>query len=583
VILINSTADEFQSEMPLGVMTVGTILKEDHGARIDIHHMPLDTTPPEDFIGGLGIDDDVAMVGLSTICSTLPRTLTLARIIRRLRPSLPLILGGPQASSVPGELMAAFDFIDGIVVGEAEQVVASLWRAMREQRRAVEPGLYYIPPGASRTSLLPPQVSPAQLIDADQIRPIDYTLVPARIDECDRGVSVEVGRGCPYKCTFCSTKVFFQRRFRFRSTEAIIAELRKIKQQYSNSRLEFVHDMFTTNRRLVEELCRQLIDSGLDVEWACSARTDRIDDDLLDLMVKAGCRRVFFGVESGSEAVQRDIKKGLTPENIKRSVRSAWERGIGVTASLIIGFPSETPDDLADTLNLYFEFRSWRPPLRSVQLHFLAPLAGTELTEQYGQALTYDGFLNDVAITFALTPWEEEQVRCHPAIFSSFYHFPNEFTSRDDYRYIYWFAFHLGPFGSTVRLLRELLGDSMGAAVLRWVREKSRVTPLSPPDAADPRTGAPVVCEDLRDFITFLRLEPACEEAALRVLQLEYWLRVAVILEPGSSVVSPLDLGDLDAPSLAGMDVSGRPSWLYTADVKRCVVRRINVSALLSA
>jgi hypothetical protein len=91
-ILVNSTADELQSEMPLAVMTVGTMLKEDHGLDIDIHHLL--STSPDDFVAGLRIGPEVARADLGTICGTLPRTLALTRRIKQQHPGLPLVLGG---------------------------------------------------------------------------------------------------------------------------------------------------------------------------------------------------------------------------------------------------------------------------------------------------------------------------------------------------------------------------------------------------------------------------------------------------------------------------------------------------------
>ncbi len=569
--------------MPLGVMVVGTILKEDHGLTVDIHYLPSDNTDLEEFLAGLHIGPDVGLVGLGTICGTLPRTLTLAKRIKELHPRLPVVLGGPQASSVPGELMAAYEFIDGIVIGEAESVVTFLWEAITTGQRSVRPGLIYIPPGASRLTLLPLQLQPAQLIDADDIRPIDYTLTPPPIDGGARGVSVEIGRGCPYKCTFCSTKVFFQRRFRFRSADMIIAELQKVREQHASSHFEFVHDMFTTNRRLVADLCKRLISEDLHLDWACSARTDRIDDSLLDLMYEAGCRRIFFGVESGSENMQQAIKKGLKVADIKIAVRSAWERQIGVTASLIIGFPAETPDDLADTLNLYFEFRSWRPAMRNVQVHSLSPLAGTELTAEYEDQLQFDGRLNDVAVMWTVTPWEEEQIRRYPRIFSSFYYFPNEYTSRAHYRYIYWFILHLGPFGNTLRLLWDLLGPELGTEFVRWVRHEERGTPSAATQAFDPATGASRVYAELRQFLGHLGLGQERTEVLLQVLEFEHWLGVSVLLDPQTPLLSWLDCTGLDTRPLADLEAARRGHWLYSADTKKKTVRRIRVPQLADA
>ena len=132
---------------------------------------------------------------------------------------------------------------------------------------------------------------------------------------------VEVGRGCPYGCTFCSTNDFFRRRFRLRSPQAFVAELDALRRRWNARRFEFVHDMFTVDRKRVLELCASLERMTPSVEWYCSGRTDRVDPELLDRMWSAGCRGIFYGVESGSAAVQITIGKRLSLEGARSAVR----------------------------------------------------------------------------------------------------------------------------------------------------------------------------------------------------------------------------------------------------------------------
>src|SRR5262249_8992500 len=125
-----------------------------------------------------------------------------------------------------------------------------------------------------------------------------------------RHFPLELGRGCPFSCTFCSTNDFFRRRFRLKSPAHMIAEMRRVKETYGIDSFELVHDMFTVDRKRVVEFCEALIASQEEFTWGCSARTDCVDEELIAFMARAGCRGIFFGIETGSRRMQRIIDKG---------------------------------------------------------------------------------------------------------------------------------------------------------------------------------------------------------------------------------------------------------------------------------
>src|SRR5262249_11540905 len=108
--------------------------------------------------------------------------------------------------------------------------------------------------------------------------------------------TLEMGRGCPFSCTFCSTNDFFRRNFRLRSPERILQDMRSLAVAYGVSDFDLIHDMFTVDKRRVVVFCKAMIASGEKFTWACSARTDCVDEELLELMAEAGCQGLFFGI-----------------------------------------------------------------------------------------------------------------------------------------------------------------------------------------------------------------------------------------------------------------------------------------------
>ena len=155
------------------------------------------------------------------------------------------------------------------------------------------------------------------------------------------GASLELGRGCPFACTFCSTNDFFRRNFRLRTPERVIADMRTIAAKYGIRSFALVHDMFTVDRRKVAGFCDAMIASGEGFQWSCSARTDCVDEQLLALMASAGCRGIFYGIEAGSVRMQKIIDKHLDPARAEEVIDLTEQLGMRTTVSLITGFPKK--------------------------------------------------------------------------------------------------------------------------------------------------------------------------------------------------------------------------------------------------
>jgi len=439
VLLVNSGNRAFQNAVPLGLMTLATLLHQSSDLRCRIVDLPLEDpnvleTDIDAFWRAENLDG-VLFVGFSTMCNTLPRTLTLARNLRAHRPDLPIVFGGPEASASAWELLHTYDFIDGIVVGEAEAVVAALVKAVNTGEWSSRPGLLFRS-GKNRGPMRNadgPAV-PAPLVEIDETFPVDYHTYPQGLG--DDVVSVDVGRGCPYACTFCSTGSFFRRKFRLKSAARIVSEVSAIVAERPVRKLDFVHDMFTTNRKLLVKVCQALIDAQLNIPWSCSARTDRVDAELLALMRRAGCAEIYFGVETGSQRMQRLIKKNLMVDDAIQTLGIAARLGLNVTTSFIIGFPQETEADLVETLDTVIGLRREMPQPKSVQVHLFAPLIGTPLSDEYSEELRYDGYAGAATSVSYLTAWEEQEVRLRHKLFSSFYYTPNQNVARSAYKWL---------------------------------------------------------------------------------------------------------------------------------------------------
>lgn len=412
---------------PLGILTLAAILRREllTPAILDLNQLFYE------YLGDSGaraavdfcayaaarVPGEAGVIGLGTICSSYPFTIRLAERIKAAWPDKVVMLGGPQASVVDVPTLEAFPFIDMIVRGEADETLPRVLHSdWSPESLASIPGITFRRRGTVVRNLEAPLVR-----DLDDVPFPAFDLIPD-IDKLPY-LALELGRGCPFACTFCSTNDFFRRRFRLKSPDVLLAQMRRAKATYRARSFDLVHDMFTVDRRRVVAFCETMINSGEHFRWSCSARTDCIDDELIRLMYRAGCRGIFFGVETGSGRMQRLIHKNLDLEDAAARIRSTTSRGIGTTVSLITGFPEESEEDLQQTLG--FLMHAARHERADPQLHILAPLAGTPMHRQFRGELLLDDIYSDMSRQgWKQDACDRELIASYPDIFPNFYGVP---------------------------------------------------------------------------------------------------------------------------------------------------------------
>jgi radical SAM superfamily enzyme YgiQ (UPF0313 family) len=361
--------------------------------------------------------------GFSTICSSYPLTLRLAGEVKRLHQDACIVLGGPQASVVDVQTMNAFPFIDFIVRGEAEITLPALLDALAgSQPYSAIAGITYRQENEVVRNSNAPVIE-----DLDCLPFPAFHLYPYM--KASDYVPLELGRGCPFACTFCSTNDFFRRRFRLKSPTHIVGEMKRIKETYGISNFDLVHDMFTVDRKKVVDFCNGVLESGEKFYWGCSARTDCIDDELIALMAKAGCRGIFFGIETGSARLQRIVKKKLDLTEAAARIRYTDKYKIKTAVSLITGFPEENTDDLRDTLHFFVD--SLRYDYADPQLCLLAPLAETPIQTEHRDSLIFDDIISDMSFQgWQQDPIDRQMIADYPDIFPNFYSVPTPHLDR---------------------------------------------------------------------------------------------------------------------------------------------------------
>ena len=178
-------------------------------------------------------------------------------------------------------------------------------------------------------------------------------------------------RGCPAGCTYCIKHVSYQYSARLRSPALIMEELWQLKNLGINN-IHMYADLFTVNRDQVMELCQRMIDEKIDIRWTSNSRVDYVDEEMLQMMGRAGNWLISWGIESGNEQILKHARKGAYPDKAKRSLVWAKKAGIKNWGYFIIGLPGETEETIRQTIDF-----SKKLPLDIALFHVAAPYPGT--------------------------------------------------------------------------------------------------------------------------------------------------------------------------------------------------------------
>ena len=340
----------------------------------------------------------------------------------------PIVFGGPQADIIACQTLAEIPYVDYICCGEGETTVYPLFSSiLRGEPDLSVDGLVYRKDGEI---IMNPR--PALIEDLDTIPLLDYGIFPED-SQVDTHFSfpIDVGRGCPFGCTYCSTKTFWGRKYRLKSPGRIARELQYYHDLFGARHFAFQHDMFTMNKNLVRETCRLIKELPFKATWTCSARLDCIDKDLIDTMADAGLYHIYLGIETGSPRMQKLINKNLRLDGITELIAYMVSKKMKVTTSFIYGFPQETLEDVSQTFALVTEL--FRLGKVGVQMHRCAFLPGTALFEQYKDQLSPATGFSDMTGTNGVAECRD-LFRDHPGLFQYF----NEYTTelRTQLRYL---------------------------------------------------------------------------------------------------------------------------------------------------
>lgn len=417
-------------ETTLGLLSLATILKENgyDVEIVDFNYLFLNKVlhfsknPLENLenMTGYILEKKPDVVGFNTMCNSFHNIFYITGRIREHNREIIIVLGGPQVSTMPREVLETYEWIDIVCPGESENKILQLIRGLENKRLHDVPGIFF---RDGEAIVRTPE--PEMICDMDSLPIPDYKLIPYFPG---LRITIEVNRGCPFNCIYCATSGYWKRKFRKKSIERVIREIAAIKKHLGDREIKaisFVDDNFTTDHDYVIMLCERL--KEMNVKWDCSARIDTLDENLVKKMAEAGCIGIFMGLESGSPKIQKYIHKNIRLDKVYEVIDILLKYKISPVASFIYGFPGETEDDVNMTLRMAYTLM--KKGIHRSDMHSLCVLSGTRLYEEQKGNLALREFGSNLTDNFSFEACKSLFEK-NPALFPHVFVIENSFGDK---------------------------------------------------------------------------------------------------------------------------------------------------------
>ncbi len=368
--------------LPLGILYLGSIL-EQNGYSVKLLDYNLKQKKFGEIENDLR-DADADLYGISSLSTGYSFVKKLVPLIRKVSPDSKVILGGPVTFAIP-EVILDKTGVDVVVEGEAETFIVPLVqklldrnvslngdRILKEDTKKVVKDLDTLPFPAWHLADVESYVTRSQ---------------HSCHSEKTRTIQVITSRGCPFSCKFCTTPTTpIGKTVRLRSGKNVAEEIQTVMERFNVNDIWFIDEEFALSEKRALDICAAIKNLPQKITFACSMRVDIITDRILKEMKSAGCRRIIFGVESGSPKILDAMKKGFTVETAERAIIKTRENGIEAFVNFMFGYPGETEKTIQETVGFMKKHRLYSG------FGFTTPLPGTTLFD----AALENGSINDI-------------------------------------------------------------------------------------------------------------------------------------------------------------------------------------------
>ena len=327
-------------------------------------------------------------VGISSMTGTqIYFGIEAAKIVRKLtNGKIPIVWGGPHPSTIPEQTLQS-EYADVVCIGEGDETLKELVDVLaKEGPLSGIKGIAFKDGGKIITNPSRP------LIDVETLLPVPWELIDVEkyihkdfyIKKSTRSLDIgQTSRGCPFQCGFCSSATLRQRKWRAMSVEKSLKNIIEPVKRFNLNAVWIRDDEFYIDSERSHKICEGIVKSGLKIKWYTSGtRVDtfnRFTDEQIEMLKASGADTLKFGAESGSNRILALMQKGIRWEDTVKANLKAKKHGITPAFSLIIGFPTETFDEINKTIDLFIRLKKDNPKAQFEVLGSFTALPGTPL------------------------------------------------------------------------------------------------------------------------------------------------------------------------------------------------------------
>jgi len=414
--------------MPLGLAYLAAVLeKEDHQVKIiDAQIEERETIKREDSFLNIGMswqcleekikDFNPEIVGISNLFSIqFPNVQKIAALIKKIK-SIPVIVGGAHPSAAPEEVLKDKN-IDFVIIGEGEYTLKDLLNCLQNRKDFGKlNGLAY---KKENQVIIKPKTR--YIEDLDELPFPARHLLPMKLYFRSQDLhsyylksrpyaTVVTSRGCPGNCIFCSIHIVWGHTWRARSAEDVVDEIEFLAKEYGVREIHFEDDNITLDRPRMIQICQEIINRGIKVDWTTpnGVAVQTLDEELLIKMKESGCYHLFIGIESGNpQILHKVIRKNLSLNKALTIAKILKKLKIKTSAFFVFGVPGETKETIRDSINF-----AKKLDLDDVWFSIATPYPGTDLyriAKEKGYAKLDEPVKLRPKLAVLNTPWLSEK------------------------------------------------------------------------------------------------------------------------------------------------------------------------------
>lgn len=575
ILFVNSTLEHSLVMETNGTLLLGTILLQD-GFDVQVLRLGDVDGYGKDYFSFVQrftervLEINPRCVSFYTLWTHFHIMLRIAKELKAKKPDIVIVMAGPQVSSTAEEVITVMDYVDFVCYGEGENTVLPFFRALlRNDGAGLDqvPQLYYRKDGIPVcTGITAPACDLEALPQWDDRLYLEACKQESKLQQTSPTyyMNIDVGRGCPFGCTFCSSSLFWKRRYRLKSPQSIVNDILHWNRKFGIRSFRFSHDAFTVNNKLVYQVCDEIDRSDLDITWTCTSRVDCINEELIARMVKSGMDRIELGVETGSPRMQKLINKNLDLGRLSDMVDVLLKYNVEINLFFMCGFPEETVEDLGMTLDLLFAMLD--KGVHHVSMAFCHFYPGTAITKEYYDQLVLDPTIKVLPRSLYGCSEEVEMIENNKAIFPFFYHL--ETPLRREFQYLRYLIQTYEYFPNSIAYLRKLYNGDHIAFYRDFIR-------LNEAHLNGPAPSVPTLISrhSVETFSAMLdRFAPSYEKQLKSLLQYDYDMHR---IETAKSDVSIQNLYHFDPNDLAAkvaiQNYSNRSSIIRLEKKNGCI------------